>query len=107
MQFVRLLLAIAFGMSVAGTAALAQGTATVPDFSKLPILGEPKPWQMVLQPAFSPVKAEIITLNHLVLVIICIITAIVGGLLGWVMIRYNAKRHPIPTTTTHNTVIEI
>ena len=67
----------------------------------------PKPWEMDMQPAFSPVKQQIIDLHDLVLVIITLITLFVGGLLGWVMYRYNAKRNPVPGHTTHNTVIEV
>jgi cytochrome c oxidase subunit 2 len=75
--------------------------------ASVPVLGAPRPWQMALQPAFSPVKADMIELNHLVLIIIGIITAFVGALLVWVIWRYNANRNPAPTQTTHNTVIEI
>ena len=60
-----------------------------------------------MQPAFSPVKQQIIDLHNLVLVIITLITLFVGGLLGWVMYRYNAKRNPVPTQTTHNPVLEV
>jgi cytochrome c oxidase subunit 2 len=40
-------------------------------------------------------------------VIITLITLFVGGLLVWVMWRYNAKRNPVPSRTSHNTVIEV
>lgn len=36
-----------------------------------------------------------------------IITVFVAFLLVWVMLRYNAKANPVPSTTTHNTFIEI
>ncbi len=52
-------------------------------------------------------KRDIIALNHLVLGIIIFITLFVGGLLAWVIWRYNAKRNPVPSTVSHNTVIEI
>jgi cytochrome c oxidase subunit II len=87
--------------------AQAQQASLATPGSNLPILGAPHDWQMVLQPGYSPVKLDVISLNHLVLVIICIISAFVGGLLLWVIFRYNAKRHPVPTQTTHHTVIEI
>ncbi len=67
----------------------------------------PSPWEMGMQPAFSPVKQQIIDLHDLVLVIITLITLFVGGLLGWVMWRYNAKRNPVPGHAVHNTVLEI
>ncbi|MEO9191027.1 MAG: cytochrome c oxidase subunit II [Acetobacteraceae bacterium] len=67
----------------------------------------PSPWAVTMQAGFSPVKRDIIALNHLVLGIIIFITLFVGGLLVWVIWRYNAKRHPVPTSTSHNTVVEI
>ncbi|HVC62912.1 MAG TPA: cytochrome c oxidase subunit II [Acetobacteraceae bacterium] len=67
----------------------------------------PTPWEMAMQPAFSPVKQQIIDLHDMVLVIITVITLFVGGLLGWVMYRYNATRNPVPGHATHNTVLEV
>ncbi|MGA3402807.1 MAG: cytochrome c oxidase subunit II [Acetobacteraceae bacterium] len=67
----------------------------------------PRPWEMSMQPAFSPVKQQIIDLHNLVLVIITLITIFVGALLGWVMYRYNAKRNPVPGQATHNTLLEV
>jgi cytochrome c oxidase subunit 2 len=68
---------------------------------------EPLPWQMGLQRGFSPVKRDIIALNDLVLAIIVVITALVAGLLVYVMWRFSAKRHPVPNPVTHNTPLEI
>ncbi|HUZ62094.1 MAG TPA: cytochrome c oxidase subunit II [Acetobacteraceae bacterium] len=68
---------------------------------------QPTPWEVGLQPGFSPVKLRIETLNTLVSVIIFGIMVLVAGLLLWVMWRYNAKRHPVPSRTSHNTVIEV
>ena len=65
----------------------------------------PSPWAITMQAGFSPVKRDMIALNHLVLGIVIFITLLVGGLLAWVIWRYNAKRHPVPTTTSHNTVV--
>ncbi len=70
-------------------------------------VGAPRPWEMNMQPAFGPLKAEQISLHNLVLVIITLITLFVGGLLVWVMWRYNARRNPLPSRTSHNTVLEI
>ncbi|MEO0882550.1 MAG: cytochrome c oxidase subunit II [Pseudomonadota bacterium] len=36
-----------------------------------------------------------------------IITAFVLALLLWVMVRYNTKANPVPSKTTHNTLIEV
>jgi cytochrome c oxidase subunit II len=67
----------------------------------------PRPWEMGMQPAFSPVKQQIIDLHDLVLVIITLITLFVGGLLAWVIYRYNAERNPVPGHTTHHTLLEV
>lgn len=67
----------------------------------------PRPWEIGMQPGFSPVKREIIWLHDLVLVIITLITLFVGGLLAWVCYRYNARKNPTPSRTSHNTVLEI
>ena len=70
-------------------------------------LGLPRPWQIGFQAAAGPIKREIIDLHNLVLVIITLITLFVGGLLVWVMVRYNAQRNPVPSRTSHNTIVEI
>ncbi|MDE2582881.1 MAG: cytochrome c oxidase subunit II [Rhodospirillales bacterium] len=72
-----------------------------------PVLGQPRNWEIGLQPGYSPVKRDMIALNDLVLWIIIGITLFVGALLVWVMVRYNAKRNPVPTQNVHNTALEI
>lgn len=67
----------------------------------------PRPWAVALQAGYSPVKRDMIALNHIVLGIILFICLVVGALLVWVMVRYNAKRNPVPSTATHNTLIEV
>ena len=67
----------------------------------------PRPWEMGMQRSGGPLKTEIIDLHDEVLVLITLITLFVGGLLLWVMWRYNAKRNPTPSQTSHNTVIEV
>ena len=68
---------------------------------------QPLPWQIAMQPAASPVREHIDALHNELLVIITLITLFVLGLLCYTMIRFNAKRHPVPSKVTHNTVIEM
>jgi cytochrome c oxidase subunit II len=68
---------------------------------------EPHPWQLGFQPAATPVQARLEAFNNELTVIIGLITVFVLGLLLYVIVRFNHRRHPVPTTTTHNTVIEI
>jgi len=91
------------GLTMAWLPTVAQ--AQIPP--NLPVLGAPHDWQVTLQSPYSPVKSEMVSLNHLVLVIICLITALVGGLLAWVIFRYSAKRNPVPSQAVHNTVLEV
>ena len=70
-------------------------------------LGTPSPWEIGMQPSAGPIKTEIIQLHDLVMVIITLITLLVGVLLLWVAFRYNARRNPTPSRTSHNTVLEI
>jgi len=67
----------------------------------------PQPWQIGMQTAHSPVQRSIENLHDLVLVIIAVITLFVGGLLVWVLYRYNARRNPEATQASHNTVLEV
>jgi cytochrome c oxidase subunit 2 len=71
------------------------------------VVGAPKPWEMAMQPGYSPVKDRIIWLHDIVLVIITLITLFVGGLLIWVMWRYHASRNPTPSRLSHNTFLEV
>lgn len=71
------------------------------------LANQPKPWEMTMQPAGNALKQQIHDLHQLVLVTITLITLFVGALLVWVMVRYNENRNPVPSTTSHNTTIEI
>jgi cytochrome c oxidase subunit 2 len=73
----------------------------------LALAQRPTPWEIGMQPAFSPVKQSIIDLHDLVLIIITVITLFVAGLLAWVIYRYSASRNPVPSRTSHNTLLEI
>lgn len=71
------------------------------------VVGAPHPWEMGMQHSYGPIKDRIIDLHNLVLAIITVITVFVAALLLWVMVRYNARRNPVPSQTSHNTVLEI
>jgi cytochrome c oxidase subunit 2 len=69
--------------------------------------GVPEPWQLGLQDAATPVADWIHSLHNFLLVIITLISLFVLGLLGYVMIKFNAKANPVPSKTTHNTLVEV
>jgi len=67
----------------------------------------PHNWQMDMQPAASPVMAQIEDFHRLLLYIIVAICLFVLALLLWVMIRYNQRVNPLPSKTHHNTLLEV
>ncbi len=67
----------------------------------------PSDWEVDFQTALSPSMERIVDFNVMVTIIIVLITAFVFGLMAWIVIRYNAKRNPTPSKTTHNTLLEV
>ncbi len=64
-------------------------------------------WQLGMQQSASPVRDAIDSLHNELLVITTLITVFVLALLLYVIVRFNAKRNPTPSQTTHNTVLEL
>lgn len=73
----------------------------------LEVIGAPVDGETGFQPAVTRLAQDIHDLDYLILVIITLITLFVTGLIGWVIVRYNAKRNPEPATFTHHTPVEI
>ncbi|SHK98166.1 cytochrome c oxidase subunit 2 [Bradyrhizobium lablabi] len=88
------------GLAVAGVALVAGGTASAE-------LGQPAPWEFRLQQSASPVMDNITWFHNFLTVLIFIITLFVLGLLIAVVVKFNARANPIPSRTTHNTLIEV
>lgn len=60
----------------------------------------------MLEPA-SSIMEQVTDLHNLLLIVSAAICILVGGLLVWVMIRYNRRSNPEPSRTSHNTPLEI
>jgi cytochrome c oxidase subunit II len=88
------------GLAVAGVALAASGTA----FAEL---GQPAPWEYKLQESATQVMDDITWFHNWLLVTITIITLFVLALLVIVVVKFNAKANPVPSRTTHNTLIEV
>ncbi len=69
--------------------------------------GHPVDWQLGLQDAATPVQEFIITFHNYMVILITLIVLFVLGLLVYVMVRFNAKANPVPSQTTHNSLIEV
>jgi len=70
-------------------------------------LGHPEPWQLGLQQAASPSAEGIAIFHNLLMWIVTLITLFVAGLLVYVMWRFSEKKNPVPSKTTHNTMLEV
>jgi cytochrome c oxidase subunit 2 len=81
---------------MAAAPALAQG-----------VVGAPTPWGMGLQQSGGEIKDAIQGFNNLVFGIIVAITIFVLVLLAWCVWRYRAEVNPTPSTTSHNTLLEV
>lgn len=96
-----------FALCTISLDAWAQDTAEQAPNSALNIV-LPKPTQMGLMEAASSRMERITDFhNNLLMWIITAIVIFVMGLLFWVAIRYNRKKNPTPSKTTHNVLIEI
>ena len=69
--------------------------------------GQPHPWQLGLQQPATPVMEDILWFHDFLLWIITAIVLFVLALLVIVMVKFNAKSNPVPSRTTHNTMIEV
>ena len=92
------------GMRVAGL--LAGGVSLFAAASGA-LAAEPQPWQMNFQPAATPVMRDIEDFHTVLLWIISLISLFVLGLLIYVMLRFNHRKNPTPSRTTHNTLVEV
>jgi len=95
LQFKRLTAAaVAIGALLWGSAAaLADGIAT--------------PWQLGMQEPATEVMASINSFHNGLLWTITAISGFVLGLLVIVIVRFNARANPVPSRTTHNTLVEV
>jgi len=88
------------GLAVAGVALVAGGSAYAE-------LGQPAPWEWTLQASGSPVMDNITWFHNFLFWLIAVITLFVLALLIIVVVKFNAKSNPVPSRTTHNTLIEV
>jgi cytochrome c oxidase subunit II len=89
------------GLAVVGTALVAAGGTAFAE------LGQPAPWEFKLQGSATQVMDDITSFHNWLLVTITLITLFVLALLAIVVVKFNAKANPVPSRTTHNTLVEV
>jgi cytochrome c oxidase subunit II len=68
---------------------------------------QPRPWELGMQPDATLVTERLDSFNNELLVIIFLIAGFVMALLLYVILRFNHRKNPVPSRTTHNALIEI
>ncbi|MCW2236480.1 cytochrome c oxidase subunit II [Azospirillum canadense] len=76
-------------------------------FSGAGSAAEPHPWQLGLQEAATPVKHAMDSFHSLLTVIIFAIVLFVAALLILCVVRFSAKKNPVPSKTSHHTLLEV
>ncbi|NQV84610.1 MAG: cytochrome c oxidase subunit II [Rhodospirillales bacterium] len=69
--------------------------------------GRSEPWQMWFQEAASPTMERIVEFHNLLFVMEVGIVVLVLAIMGYIIIKFNAKSNPVPSKTTHNTLLEV
>ena len=76
-------------------------------FAVTSAMAAPRDWEWTFQPAATDMMRQITWFQDYTLWFIVPITILVMVLLGYCMFRFSAKRNPVPSQTTHNTLIEV
>ncbi|MFK7939902.1 MAG: cytochrome c oxidase subunit II [Roseovarius sp.] len=82
---------------------------TAPAFAQdgLEIIGRPITGGTDFQPAATELARDIQWLDHMLLIIITVITLFVCALMAICILRYNRKANPTPASFTHNSPVEV
>jgi len=99
----------AWGVAIRGFAAIAGAAAAIIGLGAQAFAGtgQPSPWQLGFQGAASPIMEQIHEFHWWLLIISTLITLFVLVLLVIIFVRFNEKANPTPSTTTHNTALEV
>ena len=71
------------------------------------LASQPKPWQLGFQDAATDNMAQITSFNDFLLILMTGITLFVLGLMMYVAVKFNARSNPNPSSTTHNSLVEV
>lgn len=94
-------------LGLATIAVVAAGITLATGGAAFAELGQPAPWEWHLQASGSPVMDNIVWFHDFLSVLIIVITLFVLALLVVVVVKFNSKANPVPSRTTHNTLIEV
>ena len=79
-----------------------------PQMTATPMIGQPTDGVIGLQPQVTKNGERAHNFHNKILFpVITAICLLVLGLLAWVVVRYRAAANPVPSRTSHNTIIEV
>jgi cytochrome c oxidase subunit II len=70
-------------------------------------IGQPEPWQMSRQIPVTENARDILNFEHGLHWVALAMSLFVLGLILWSIFRFNEKRNPVPSRTTHNSLLEV
>ncbi|HZU65043.1 MAG TPA: cytochrome c oxidase subunit II [Novosphingobium sp.] len=105
-------LAAPFALPGSAWAAAADRFAVAPGgyspMKPTPGKGMPVDGGITFQTQYSPNGQYALWMHNQILLYIVVFTSVfVLGLLLWVIVRYNSRANPVPSKTTHNTLLEV
>jgi cytochrome c oxidase subunit 2 len=68
---------------------------------------QPRPWEMTFQAPATDMMRQIEWFGNYTMWFVVPITVLVLALLAWCIFRFRASANPVPSKTSHNTLIEI
>src|SRR6185312_17365684 len=71
------------------------------------VMGQPQEWEYKLQKAATPIMENITWFHNFLLWLISAIVIFVLALILIVIFKFNSKANPVPSKTTHHTLIEV
>jgi cytochrome c oxidase subunit 2 len=69
--------------------------------------GIAEPWQVGMQEMVTNIGRDVSVFHDYLLLLITLISLFVLALLVVVVVKFNEKANPVPTRTTHNTMLEV
>jgi cytochrome c oxidase subunit 2 len=71
------------------------------------VIGAPQPWEWYFRTAATPVQEDLIWFHDLIFWVEVAIVLFVLGLMLYIVVKFNAKANPVPSTRTHHTFLEV
>ena len=71
------------------------------------VIGAPQPWEWYFRTAATPVQEDLIWFHDLIFWVEVAIVLFVLGLMLYIVVKFNAKANPVPSTRTHHTMLEV